>query len=92
MPRKPHKSNEIEEVLQELEALGWTVILRSGRGHAWGLIRCPKNDRDCRCGEFCQMGVWSTPQNPGRFARQLRSRALGCTKLDDVKGVAQEDE
>lgn len=65
MSRKPHKSKEIEAVLRELESLGWTVTLRSGRGHAWGLIRCPNNDPDCRCGEFCQMGVWSTPQNPG---------------------------
>ena len=30
MPRRPHKSKEIEAVLRELEALGWTVTLRSG--------------------------------------------------------------
>ena len=92
MSRKSHKSKEIGAVLRELEALGWTVALRSGRGHAWGLIRCPNNDPDCRCGEFCQMGVWSTPQNPGRFARQLRSRALGCIRLSDTNEDPQEDE
>ena len=30
MPRKPHKSNEIEAVLRELEALGWTVTYVRG--------------------------------------------------------------
>ena len=90
MSRKKHTSKEVEAVIRELEELGWILI--EGKGHAWGILRCPANDKDCRCGEFCQMGVWSTPQNPGRFARQLRSRALGCTKLDNTNEGPQEDE
>ena len=82
MSRKKHTSKEIEAVLRELEHLGWTVTA-SKRGHAWGFLRCPKNDKDCRCGEFCQMSVWSTPRNPQQHAKQLKQKALSCSKLND---------
>ena len=81
MPRKRHKSKEIEAVLEELEAIGWTIV--EGRGHAWGMLRCPTNSKECRCGEFCQMSVWSTPKDPERHAKKLRQKALACTKLDE---------
>ncbi len=80
MARKKHTSKEIEAVLQELEALGWVVV--EGRGHAWGLLRCPANSKECRCGEFCQMSVWSTPKDPERHANKLRQKAFACTKLE----------
>lgn len=80
MSRKRHPSKEIEAVIQELEALGWTVI--EGKGHAWGILRCPQNSAECRCGEFCQMSVWSTPKNPEAHARRVRQKALACTKID----------
>ena len=79
MARRKHTSKEIEAVLQELEALGWVVV--EGRGHAWGLLRCPANSKECRCGEFCQMSVWSTPKDPERHANKLRQKALACTRL-----------
>ncbi|TKA95418.1 hypothetical protein FAZ78_16925 [Cereibacter changlensis] len=82
MARNRHKSKEIETVLQELEALGWELV--EGKGHAWGILRCPANSKDCRCGEFCQMSVWSTPKNPEQFAKKLRQKALACVKLDDI--------
>ena len=81
MPRKTHKSKEIEAVLEELEALGWTIV--EGRGHAWGLLRCPANSKECRCGEFCQMSIWSTPKDPERHAKKLKRKALACAKLDE---------
>jgi len=80
LARKRHTSKEIEAVLQELEGLGWTVV--EGRGHAWGLLRCPANSKECRCGEFCQMSVWSTPKDPQRHANKLRQKALACIKLE----------
>ncbi|MGJ3262863.1 MAG: hypothetical protein ACFE0R_06480 [Salinarimonas sp.] len=89
MSRKKHTSKEIEAVLRELEALGWVVV--EGRGHAWGLLRCPANSTDCRCGEFCQMSVWSTPEDPERHAKKLRQKALACIKIDkddDDRGTA----
>jgi len=77
--RKKHTSKEIEGVLQELEKLGWNLI--EGKGHCWGILRCPANDQDCRCGEFCQMSVWSTPKNPQQHAKKLRQKALACVQL-----------
>lgn len=79
MTRSRHKSKEIEAVIRELEALGWQVV--EGKGHAWGILRCPANSTDCRCGEFCQMSVWSTPKNPEQFAKKLRQKALACVNL-----------
>ena len=81
MGRKRHPKKDVEAVLMELEALGWTVQVRHSTGHAWGLLRCPNNDRDCRCGEFCQMSISSTPQNPANHAAKLKSKALSCIYL-----------
>ena len=81
MSRARHKSKDIEEVLQELEDLGWTVV--PGQGHCWGILRCPTNNKECRCGEFCQMSVWSTPTDPTSHAKRLRQKALGCIDLDE---------
>lgn len=81
MVRKRHPSKEIEAVVKELESRGWTIV--PGQGHAWGILRCPWNSSDCRGGTFCQMSVWSTPRNPGQFARRLRQKALACVKAKD---------
>lgn len=87
MARDRHPKKEIEKVLRELEQLGWTVERRVGKGHAWGLLRCPKPREDCRCGLFCQMTINSTPQNPSNHAAKLRQKALGCIGA----GKEQED-
>ena len=84
-PRHPKK--EVEAVLRELEELGWTVEKRNGKGHAWGLLRCPKPTDECRCGMFCQMSINSTPQNPSNHAAKLRQKALGC-----IVGEAENDD
>jgi hypothetical protein len=78
MKRRRHPNKDVEAVLRELETLGWSVTVRSSKGHAWGLLRCPNNDKECRCGEYCQMSVSSTPQNPRSHAAKLRGKALGC--------------
>ncbi|QKV18685.1 hypothetical protein [Oricola thermophila] len=78
MPRSRHPKKEVEAVLRELEALGWTVVRRHGKGHAWGLLRCPKPTEECRCGQYCQMTVFSTPQNAANHAAKLRSKAMAC--------------
>lgn len=74
--RRKHPNKEVEAVLRYAESNGWQVIHREG--HAWGSMRCPQNDVDCRCGQFCQMSVWSTPRNPGNHARQLKRKVDGC--------------
>ena len=74
--RKKHPHKEIEAAIRYAESKGWQVIER--QGHAWGSLRCPSNQVDCRCGQFCQMSVWSTPRNPESHARQLRRKVNGC--------------
>lgn len=89
MARVRHPKKEVEKVLKELESLGWTIIKRDGKGHAWGLLRCPQPTEDCRCGQFCQMTINSTPQNAASHAAKLRSKALACTNplaKDDNNG------
>lgn len=89
MPRDRHSKKEVEEVLQAAEALGWTIIRRKGKGHAWGLLRCPKPSDECRCGQYCQMSINSTPENPGAHAAKLIGKVHGCTnplKKDDEDG------
>ena len=81
LTRERHPKKEVEAVLSELEKLGWSVRIRK-KGHAWGLLLCKHNDEECRCGEFCQMSIWSTPKNPGNFANNLRRKALNCIRLD----------
>lgn len=82
-----HSNKEINKVVQHAIKSGWT--LEAANGHAWGILRCPKNKADCRCGLFCQISVWSTPKNPGNFAKQLKKRVDGCIyptiKLYEVK-------
>lgn len=77
MSRPFHPKKEVEEVLRYAEACGWRVEIRSG--HARGRIYCPYNDDECRCGEFCITGVWSTPRNPSAHARALRRVVDNCT-------------
>lgn len=71
-----HPDKEIQAAVEHALGKGWNLV--KGRGHAWGILRCPHNDKDCRCGEFCQMSVWSTPKNPRRFARQIVQKIDGC--------------
>jgi hypothetical protein len=83
LARKRHPKKEVEAVLSELEALGWKIKLRNSKGHAWGLLLCPFNDKDCRCGEFCQMSISSTPQNATSHAAKLKSKVLSCVLLNN---------
>ncbi|KAA0572574.1 hypothetical protein FZ029_23065 [Azospirillum sp. Sh1] len=76
MPRNRHPKKEIEEAVLYAEHRGWTW--QKGHGHCWGLLRCPENEADCRCGEFCQISVWSTPRVPENEARKIRRAVDGC--------------
>jgi hypothetical protein len=83
MSRRRHEKAEVEDVLRELEAMGWRIKLRKGGGHAWALALCPWNDRECRGGMYCQMTVNSTPQNPGNHAARLLNQARNCIRWRD---------
>jgi hypothetical protein len=78
MPRKRHPKKAVEEALRYAEENGWHVEMSSG--HAWGRMYCPKkNDANCRFGEFCITGVWSTPANPANHGKQIRRVVENCT-------------
>jgi hypothetical protein len=77
MARSKHSKKEVEAAITYAEGHGWTVEQRGG-GHAWGILRCPHNDEKCRCGEFCSSSIWSTPRNPGSFARKVRKWVDNC--------------
>lgn len=76
-----HPNKDIEKVIRYAVSLNWTV--RPASGHAWGGLRCPHNESECRCGQFCQISVWRTPKNPGNFAKQLKKKITGCVYNTD---------
>lgn len=94
MRRKQHTNKEVEAALRHAEKQGWSVVAKGG--HAWGRIKCPFNDKDCRCGEFCIASVWSTPKNPSNHARQLMrvvnkcERNIGLINADNTNDTHDE--
>lgn len=82
MGRKHHPNPDIEAAIVHAEGHGWRVKLGKARSHAWGTMLCPKNDPECRCGEFCITSIWSTPKNPAAHARDLRRVVDNCTGRD----------
>lgn len=84
MARKRHPNKEIDAVVDDAVRRGWT--LENDRGHAWGVLLCPYRDRD-----GCMEWVWSTPKNPGRFARRLAEKVAKCPHERDA-GTTKEDD
>ncbi len=77
MTRRKHPSKDIEYAIKYAEENGWTV--ETGGSHAWGRMYCPYNDKECRCGEFCQASIWSTPKSPTNHAKQIKRVVDKCT-------------
>jgi hypothetical protein len=78
MGKNVHPDKDIRDALGYAQEHDWTVHKSHGHAHCWGFIRCPRNDAACRCGEFCQTSIWSTPSNPTGHARQLRRAVDRC--------------
>jgi hypothetical protein len=74
-----HPNKEIAAALQYAEDNGWSVV-KSSRGHCWGLIRCPHG----RGG--CQKSVWSTPRSPENHARAIRRYVDSCPHKGEYEG------
>jgi len=77
MTRTKHPQKDVEAALAHAEAQGWRIEI--GGAHAWGKMYCPYNDEDCRCGIHCITSIWSTPKNPGNFAKALFRVVDNCT-------------
>lgn len=70
--RRRHTDKHIESAIQYAESLNWVVKI-SRKGHAWGRLFCPFNDRD-----GCIISVWSTPQNAENHAKNIRRIVDRC--------------
>lgn len=78
--RRIHPRKEIEAALHYAEDHGWRAVPAKGKGHAWGRLYCPYNEADCRCGEFCIVGIWSTPRCAEHHAATLKRVVDHCTE------------
>jgi hypothetical protein len=76
MARQRHPIKEIEAVVRYAISLGWRFV--KGSGHAWGILYCPRGERD-----GCHYSVYCTPKNPFRHAQQLRNRINRCPHRQD---------
>jgi len=91
---KKHPRKDVDAAITYALSKGWRISLSSGRGHAWGEMKCPWKDWDCRCGEFCISRIWSTPKNSGNHAKQIRRVVDNCTGMPlkaKGPGVAREN-
>ena len=73
MARPRHSKKEIEAAVAYAKSGGWTFLKTSGRAHAWGILRCPRGER-----EGCSISVQATPRVPHNHAEQVRKRVDGC--------------
>ncbi len=80
--RNTHPKQEVEEALQYAESKGWRV--EAPRAH-WGIMYCPQNDKDCRCGQFCITSISGTPRNAGTHAKQIRKVVDNCINTPDER-------
>lgn len=78
MPKKKHPNADIDDAIGYAESEGWTVKTSGSSSHAWGILYCPYNDSECRCGEFCTSSIWSTPRNTRNHAKQIRRIVDKC--------------
>lgn len=83
MPRKKHSHPSIEKAVKYAESKGWVYVEVGKSAHAWGKLVYPNNDNECRCGQFCQNSVWSTPRNPENHAKQIRRWVDNCIHADE---------
>lgn len=84
--RKKHPDKDIEAAVAYAESKKWTFKNAGKSAHAWGILKCPKNKKDCRCGEFCITSIWSTPKNPKNHAKQIVRIVDNCIYKDKESG------
>lgn len=73
MSRNKHPNKEIEEAIQYAEENGWRYKKSGNSSHTWGKLLCPLQER-----EGHSISIWSTPKNPGNYARQIRRAVDRC--------------
>jgi len=78
LTRKRHPNKEIESAIQFAEENSWTFKPPGKSAHAFGILKCPHNDRECRCGRFCKASVWRTPRSSENEAGKIRKVVENC--------------
>ena len=81
--RDRHPAKEVEAALRYAEERGWVVVRATGHTHVWAVMYC--------CGRSGigtrRKGIWSTPRNPGAFARDIRRKVEGCPCFTEGEGA-----
>lgn len=65
--KHPHK--EIDAIIRYARTKGWSVTTASG--HAWGILKCPQNSVDCRCGHMLDVCL-EYPEKPRQFCQTIK--------------------
>jgi hypothetical protein len=83
--RKKHPAKEIESAISYAEKHGWIVKSTGKSSHAWCRLHCPygEQNKDCRCGEFCMISVYTTPRSQSNHAKQIRRAIDNCVLKED---------
>ena len=68
-----HPNKQIREAVDYALDQGWRLRKAGPRAHIWGLLFCPRADRD-----GCRLAVLSTPRVPEHHARQIRRVVARC--------------
>ena len=85
MAEKKHSKKEVQVAIEYAESKGSRIELSKGSSHAWGMMYCPYNSEDYRCGEYCISSIWSTPRSSGNHAKQIRKIVDRCTGMQDKR-------
>ncbi|MCE9525711.1 MAG: hypothetical protein K8R36_06620 [Planctomycetales bacterium] len=68
-----HPNKHIREAVDYVLEHGWTLREASGHAHVWGMLLCPRQERD-----GCRRGVYSTPRSPEDHAKDIRRAVNRC--------------
>jgi hypothetical protein len=80
---KKHPHKDIRDAIKYALENGWALHESKSSSHSWGILRCPNNDPNCRCGEFCSQSIWCTPKNPSNHAKQIKRIIDNCIYQKD---------
>ena len=64
-----HQNKHIREAIKYAEEHGWTFVKAGPRAHVYGVLYCPRHDRDGH-----RFNVHSTPRNPETHAAIFAGR------------------
>jgi len=76
MARPGHPHKDIDAVIDEAMRNGWRYV--ASGGNSWGKLYCRYAGRD-----GCIVVIWSTPKNPGNFAKKLRRQVGKCAHQEN---------